>query len=57
LDGSFHWEKAIEKVKSFEGGRARSRAAIHPMLGKFKPGQWVIGQYKHIDHHLRQFGV
>jgi len=29
----------------------------HPILGKFTPEQWAIGQYKHLDHHLRQFGV
>lgn len=31
--------------------------SIHPILGKFTPEQWAIGQYKHLDHHLRQFGV
>ena len=31
--------------------------SVHPILGKFTPEQWAIGQYKHLDHHLRQFGV
>ncbi|MEM9920925.1 MAG: DUF1569 domain-containing protein [Bacteroidota bacterium] len=28
----------------------------HPILGSFTPQQWAVGQYKHLDHHLRQFG-
>lgn len=29
----------------------------HPMFGTFTTEQWGKMQYKHIDHHLRQFGV
>ncbi len=29
----------------------------HPIFGKFTTEQWGKMQYKHIDHHLRQFGV
>ncbi|HUB28653.1 MAG TPA: DUF1569 domain-containing protein [Terracidiphilus sp.] len=29
----------------------------HPFFGKLKPQQWAILMYKHIDHHLRQFGA
>ena len=29
----------------------------HPFFGPLKPLQWAILMYKHIDHHLRQFGV
>jgi hypothetical protein len=29
----------------------------HPMFGTFTPDQWGMSMYKHIDHHLRQFGV
>lgn len=29
----------------------------HPFFGKFTTDQWGKMQYKHIDHHLRQFGV
>jgi len=28
----------------------------HPMFGKFTNNQWGKMQYKHLDHHLRQFG-
>lgn len=40
-----------------KNGDSKSKNAVHPLLGKFTPEQWAIGQYKHLDHHLRQFGV
>lgn len=29
----------------------------HPMFGSFTKEQWGQSMYKHLDHHLRQFGV
>jgi hypothetical protein len=29
----------------------------HPFFGRLNPRQWAILTYKHLDHHLRQFGV
>lgn len=29
----------------------------HPFFGKLTPAEWARGMYKHLDHHLRQFGV
>lgn len=29
----------------------------HPSFGPLKPQQWAILMYKHLDHHLRQFGA
>lgn len=29
----------------------------HPLFGELTPRQWGILGYRHIDHHLRQFGV
>lgn len=29
----------------------------HSFFGKLTPDEWAILQYKHLDHHLRQFGV
>lgn len=28
----------------------------HPFFGKLTPQQWGKGIYKHLDHHLKQFG-
>jgi hypothetical protein len=29
----------------------------HSFFGPLKPSEWAILTYKHLDHHLRQFGV
>ena len=29
----------------------------HSFFGKLTGAEWGIGTYKHLDHHLRQFGV
>lgn len=29
----------------------------HPAFGNISTNQWGIAVYKHMDHHLRQFGV
>lgn len=30
---------------------------VHPFFGKLTKEQWSKGTYKHLDHHLQQFGV
>lgn len=30
--------------------------AYHPMFGKMTAKEWALIGYKHIDHHLKQFG-
>lgn len=29
----------------------------HTFFGRMTPNEWAILMYKHLDHHLRQFGV
>ena len=45
-------------VKTFaEGGPSACTTQPHSFFGKMTPEEWSIGMYKHLDHHLRQFGV
>ena len=37
--------------------RERSHWNPHPMFGEFTKQQWGQMQYKHLDHHLRQFNA
>lgn len=39
------------------GGVAGCTKNPHSFFGKMTPEEWAILMYKHIDHHLRQFGV
>lgn len=38
-------------------GPERISKDAHPFFGKLTPAEWARGMYKHLDHHLRQFGV
>ncbi len=33
------------------------QCVYHPMFGKMSAKEWAVIAHKHIDHHLRQFGV
>jgi hypothetical protein len=39
------------------GGAAGCTSNPHSFFGKMTPDEWAILTYKHLDHHLRQFGV
>ncbi len=57
---SFETEKkklAASVKMFFEGGPSQCTTHLHPFFGKFTPEEWAVFQWKHLDHHLRQFGV
>jgi Protein of unknown function (DUF1569) len=39
------------------GGATGCTKNPHSFFGKMTPEEWAILMYKHLDHHLRQFGV
>jgi hypothetical protein len=39
------------------GGPAGCTKHPHSFFGRLTPAEWAILMYKHLDHHLRQFGV
>jgi hypothetical protein len=46
------------RVREFhEGGEAKCTKYPHTFFGPITPHEWATGMYKHLDHHLRQFGV
>ncbi len=46
------------KVREFQqGGEAKCTRHPHPFFGPLTPYEWGRGMYKHLDHHLRQFGA
>ena len=38
-------------------GPAGCTAHPHSFFGRLNPQEWAVLMYKHLDHHLRQFGV
>jgi hypothetical protein len=56
----FHREREQLKLKIrqfHEGGEAKCTQHPHPFFGALTPYEWSRGMYKHLDHHLRQFGA
>ena len=54
----------LEKTKLLEGidkfvaaGPTGISKEPHPFFGKLTPAEWSTLMWKHLDHHLRQFGV
>ncbi|MCZ8517796.1 DUF1569 domain-containing protein [Paenibacillus filicis] len=46
------------KLRAFQAnGPQKCANHLHPFFGKLTPEQWGKGTYKHLDHHLKQFGV
>lgn len=43
-------------IQFSEGGEARVTQHPHHFFGTLTPAEWGKGMYKHLDHHLRQFG-
>lgn len=51
-------EKLRVCVREFhQGGEAKCTRHPHPFFGALTPAEWSRGMYKHLDHHLRQFGA
>ncbi len=55
----FEREKAelIALIQKFGEEGPQSQRGKHPFFGAMTEEEWDILQWKHLDHHLRQFGV
>jgi hypothetical protein len=56
----FEKEKAnvLERINKFiSNGEAKVDGLKHPAFGKMTAFEWGFSQWKHFDHHLKQFGV
>ncbi|WP_298899750.1 DUF1569 domain-containing protein [uncultured Psychroserpens sp.] len=58
-DKDFNTEKVtlVELINELQTQRDKSEWNPHPAFGHFTADQWGQMQYKHLDHHLKQFGV
>ena len=51
-------EKLTALLNEFHGlGVKGCDGNIHGFFGKMTGNEWGVTQYKHMDHHLRQFGA
>jgi hypothetical protein len=58
---SLGWERdrqiVRELIERFATAPPDKLGPIHPTFGRMRPRDWDVLQYRHLDHHLRQFGV
>ena len=47
----------VALIKTFVDRGPAGLATKHPFFGPMTPDEWAMLQWKHLDHHLRQFGV
>ena len=48
-------QRLIKMIQSFSETKLSNEP--HPFFGKLTPEQWSRGTWKHLDHHLKQFGA
>jgi hypothetical protein len=58
---SLGWERdrqvVFELIERFATTPPEKLGVVHPSFGRMRPRDWDVLQYRHLDHHLRQFGV
>jgi hypothetical protein len=55
-------EPTRERVKTLirelhAAGAKGCDGRVHPFFGPLTGAEWGVSQFKHVDHHLRQFGA
>jgi len=56
---SFEEERAalLDLLDRIATGPREGSAPPHPLFGPLSWGEWGVVTYKHVDHHLKQFGA
>jgi len=49
-------EGAIASFENYFNPNPETRT-MHPVFGELNYAEWVLMHYKHVTHHLRQFGL
>lgn len=50
-------DELISYINRFAKEGYSVTSSVHPFFGKMSSQEWAVLGYKHMDHHLRQFGV
>jgi hypothetical protein len=51
-------QSLLDLVRRFgKGGPGALTRSPHPFFGALTPDEWQALQWRHLDHHLRQFGA
>ena len=57
--GAFEAERSALRAKIVSAGLCQHQPTwpLHPAFGRLSPRAWGVLMARHLDHHLRQFGV
>ena len=47
----------VSLVERIGAGPREGDGPVHPLFGRLSFREWGVATYKHVDHHLRQFGA
>ena len=50
-------DRLKQHIQTFSKGPGSVKNDVHAFFGKFTSEEWAKSQYKHLDHHLKQFNV
>lgn len=50
-------QKLVENIQRFSEEGYTITDNVHPFFGKMSSQEWAVLAYKHMDHHLKQFGA
>jgi hypothetical protein len=56
-DWTIEYAAVRQHVQSFGRLDPKKTWPKHPVFGKMTPNAWCVFAYRHMDHHLRQFGI
>jgi hypothetical protein len=50
-------DELVRRVERVAAAGSSIRGAAHPIFGPMSSADWLRWSYRHLDHHLRQFGA
>lgn len=50
-------QKLVDYINRFANEGYTITSTVHPFFGKMSSQEWATLAYRHLDHHLKQFGV
>jgi hypothetical protein len=57
VDWDANFEQLRTTLASFPETAPKTQWPLHPIFGKLSPRAWGALGWRHLDHHLRQFGL
>ena len=57
VDFDADMKELLKNIEQFQTLKGKDDLPLNPVFGKLTADEWASLQWKHIDHHLKQFGL